>query len=91
MHWPHEAVLSGVTRQRVPYDQLSLTQWVHGFCRNILEEKSKSRKDIMISYLGDLMEDATDFSWQGEKAAHAVLLYKKERGSLKWEDTDKSR
>ena len=51
VHWPHEAVLSGVTHQRVPYDQLSLTQWVHGFCRNILEEKSESRKNIMISYL----------------------------------------
>ena len=89
VHWPHEAILSGVTRQRVPYDQLSLTQWVNGFCRNILEEKSESRKDIMISYLGDLMEDATDFSWQGAKAAHAVLLCEMERGSLKWEDTDR--
>ena len=36
-HWPHEAILSGVTRQRVAYDQLSLTQWVHGFCKNILK------------------------------------------------------
>ena len=89
VHWPHEAILSGVTRQRVAYDQLSLTQWVHGFCKNILEEKSESRKDSMISYLGDLMEDATDFSWQGAKAAHAVLLCEMERGSLSWEDTDR--
>ena len=29
VHWPHEAILNGVT-QRVAYDQLSLTQWVHG-------------------------------------------------------------
>ena len=28
----------------------------------------------MIQYMGELMEDATDFSWQGAKAAHAVLL-----------------
>ena len=35
------------------------------------------------------MEDATDFSWQGAKAAHAVLLCEMERGSLKWEDTDR--
>ena len=34
----------------------------------------------MISYLWDLMEDATDFSWQGAKAAHAVLLCEMERG-----------
>ena len=43
----------------------------------------------MVSYLGDLMEDATDFSWQGAKAAHAVLLCDMERGSLQWEDLDR--
>ena len=35
------------------------------------------------------MEDATDFSWQGAKAAHAVLLCEMERGSLQWEDLDR--
>ena len=57
--------------------------------QNILEEKSESTKDSMIAYLGDQMEDATDFSWQGAKAAHAVLLCNMERGSLTWEDTDR--
>ena len=37
----------------------------------------------MVSYLGDLMEDATDCSWQGAKPAHAVLLCEMERGSLR--------
>ena len=37
--WPHEPILGGVSRQRVTYDQLSLTQWVQGFCRNIREQK----------------------------------------------------
>ena len=60
--WPHEAILGGINRQRVTYDQLSLTQWVRGFCKNILEEKSSHRRDTMVSYLGDLMEDATDFT-----------------------------
>ena len=89
VHWPHEAVLGGVSRQRVTYDQLSLTQWVQGFCRNILEERSGTRKDTMISYLADLMEDATDFTWQGAKASHAVLLCEMERGTLQWEDGDR--
>ena len=65
VHWPHEAILGGMTRQRVTYVQLSLTQWVQGFCKNILEQKSSSRRDTMVSYFSDLMEDATDFSWQG--------------------------
>ena len=87
--WPHEAILGGVNRQRISYDQLSLTQWVQGFCRNILEENSSEKKDIMISYMADLMEDATDFSWQGAKAAHAVLLCDMERGALQWDHTDR--
>ena len=89
VHWPHEEILGGLQRQRVAYDQLSLTQWVQGFCHNVLEEKSESRKDIMISYFGDLMEDVTDFSWQGAKAAHAVLLCEMERGSIRWGDTER--
>ena len=70
VHWPHEAILVGTARQHVTYDQLTLTQWVQGLCYNILEEKSGKHKDLMFAYLGDLMEDATDFSWQGAKAAH---------------------
>ena len=83
--------LGGVSRQRVTYDQLSLTQWVQGFCRNILEERSGTRKDTMIAYLADLMEDETDFTWQGAKASHVVLLCEMERGTLKWEDGDQIR
>ena len=42
----------------------------------------------MVSYLADLMEDATDFTWQGAKAAHAVLMCEMERGTVQWEDGD---
>ena len=85
--WPHEPILGGMQRQRISYDKLSLTQWTQGFCRNILEENSVERRDAMVSYMADLMEDATDFSWQGAKAAHAVMLCEMERGVLTWEDT----
>ena len=78
--WPHEAILGGVSRQKISCDQLSLTQWVQGFCQNILEENCPEKKDIMISYMADLMEDATDFFWQGAKAAHTVFLCDMERG-----------
>ena len=87
--WPHKPILEGRNRQRVSYDQLSLTQWVQGFCKNILEEKSNECKQVMISYMSDLMEDATDFSWQGAKAAHAVMLCEMECGVLCWEDSDR--
>ena len=80
--WPYEPILGRSSRQRVPirYDQLTLTQWVQGFCRNIMEEMSRERKDAMISYMSDLMVDATDFTWQGAKASHAVMLCEMKRG-----------
>ena len=31
--WPHEAILGGTSRQRISYDQLSLTQFVQGFIK----------------------------------------------------------
>ena len=40
--WPHEPILGGSLRQRVTYDQLSLTQWVQGFCKYILEGRTNA-------------------------------------------------
>ena len=86
--WPHEAILGGVSRQRISYDQLSLTQFVQGFSKNILDESDQEIRGQMIQYLSDLMEDATDFSWASAKASHAVLC-EMERGSLVWKQTDR--
>ena len=36
----------------------------------------------------DLMENTTDFSWQGAKAAHAVLCCKLEWVTVTWDQTD---
>ena len=47
------------------------------------------RKDTMVAYMADLMEYATDFSWQGAKAAHAVLMCEMERGTVNWENGDR--
>ena len=35
------------------------------------------------------MEDAIDFTWQGAKANHTVMLCEMERGVLTWEDSDR--
>ena len=84
-----EHILGGPTRQRVTYDNLSLTQFIQGFVKNVLDEPCQKSKEKMLHYLGDLMEDATDFSWANAKAAHAVLLCKMERGALTWVDTSR--
>ena len=55
--WPHEAILGGANRSRVTYDQLTLSQWVQGFCKNILDEKAEGKRERMVAYMADLMED----------------------------------
>ena len=39
--WPQEYVLAGSKKGRIQYDQLSMPQWVAGFCRIMKEEKYK--------------------------------------------------
>ena len=52
-----------------------------------MDEKDRKCRDRMLCYLGDLMEDTTDFSWGSAKSAHAVLMC--ERGSVDWFDSDR--
>ena len=70
MDWPQHFILTGTRKTRPTYDDLTITQWVSGFIRCIQEEKSKSTKASMLDYLGNLMEDASDFSWDSTKACH---------------------
>ena len=53
------------------------------------EEKSEHNKTCMLDYLGNIMEDASDFSWDSAKACHAVILINMEADRLNWADTDK--
>ena len=43
--WPHETILGGVNRSRLTYDQLSMSQWVQGFCKNILDETCEQKRE----------------------------------------------
>ena len=80
--WPQEYVLSGTKKERVQYDNLSVTQWVAGFCRIMKEESNVENKEHMLDYLIQLLEDANDFSWDVAKASHAVLLCRMEQGDV---------
>ena len=61
--WPHEYVLAGSNKERVTYDQLTMGQWVAGFCRTMRDESDKNCKEAMLGYLIYLLDDANDFSW----------------------------
>ena len=72
MNWPQNFILTGSQKTRPTYDDLTITQWVSGFVRCIQEEKSEPSRSAMLSYLGNLMEDASDFLWDSTKACHAI-------------------
>ena len=37
--WPQEYVVAGTKKKHIQYDQLSMSQWVAGFCHIMKEEK----------------------------------------------------
>ena len=59
--WPHEHILGGQNRQSLTYDQITMAQFVQGFMKNILDEQTQQNREHMLQYLGDIMEDASDF------------------------------
>ena len=87
--WPQNHILSGTSKSRVSYDNLSMAQWIAGFCTIIKEESNVQTKNNMLSYVTDLMEDCHDFGWQSAKGAHAVVLCHMEENKVNWEETNK--
>ena len=87
--WPQNFVLGGNNKSRISYDNLSWCQWVSGFAMIAREESNLDTKNAMLDYLGEIMEDANDFSWQSAKASHAVLLCRMEGGKVEWSETAK--
>ena len=87
--WPQHFILTGTHKTRPSYDDLTNTQWVSGFVWCMQEERSEHNKTCMLDYIGNIMEDASDFSWDSAKACHAVVLTNMEADRLNWTDTDK--
>ena len=81
--WPHEYILSGLNKEHVLYDQLSVTQWVAGFGRTMREESNSEIRQHMLDYMISLMDDANYLSWILANASHAVLLCRMEQGEVK--------
>ena len=87
--WPQNYILGGSSKNRVSYDNLSISQWVSGFASIIRDEKDPNVKQCMLDYLTEIMDDSHDFGWKTAKGAHAVLLCRMEEGRVTWQDTDK--
>ena len=89
VRWPQNFILGGQNKSRISYDNLSMCQWVAGFTMIMREEQNLEVKNAMLEYLGEIMEDAQDFTWQSAKASHTVLLCRMEEGKVDWLETAK--
>ena len=87
--WSQNHILSGTSKSRVAYDNLSMAQWVVGFCAIIKDESNVQTKNNMLSYVADLMEDCHDLGWQSAKGAHAVVLCHMEENKVNCDETNK--
>ena len=87
--WPLNFILTSSRKTRPTYNDLAIIQSMSGFVLCIQKEKSGAAKECMLDYLGNLMEDAFDFSWESAKASHAIVLTNVEADQLQWTGTDK--
>ena len=53
--WPQEFVLSGLTKEKMAYGQLKMSQWLAGFCHTMREETNQNLRNHMLNYLMDLL------------------------------------
>ena len=75
--------MTGTSKERVSYDNLTAVQWMAGFCHTMKDEQNLLMRDHMLDYVISLLKDASDFSWGAAKASHAVLLCRMEQGKIK--------
>ena len=71
--WPQNYIFMGPTKTRPSYESLSPTQWMAGVIKGALD-LTPEEKDHKLEYLANLMEDASDFTFEGACACHAVVL-----------------
>ena len=65
--------MAGNHSERVSYDQLTMGQWLAGFCQSMHDEICQTNRVAILEY----------FSWTSAKACHAVLLCRIEQGLIK--------
>ena len=76
-------MLSGNIKERVTCNQLTMGQWVAGFCRTMSNESDKNCKEVIVNYVISLLDDANNFSLSAAKACHTVYYVTWKRAKLR--------
>ena len=87
LRWPNEGtkVISG--KRKIPYDDLSIPQWVYGQVTNILQVRFYPIQNYMLIQLVYAMKDAAHLPWHAVRDAYASSMHDIEEGTLQWSDT----
>ena len=89
VEWPHYHTYRGPGKDMAAYDDLTVTEFVHGFVTTLLASHADARdKNTQLRHLQHLMLDATDYGWEAARHAHGVILQEMEAGRITWADED---
>ena len=87
VRWPNEGTKLVAGRRKLPYDELSIPQWVYGQLTNIMQVDSYVTQRYMILQIISAMKDAAHLPWHAGGAAYANSMQDIEEGTLRWCDT----
>ena len=62
MPWPKNYVLGGSTKSRISYDELTMSQWVAGFCNIVKNKEENWRKLTNLTKYVELMHKKFKFT-----------------------------
>ena len=86
--WPHYYVYRGQNRKPAAYEELSVTEFVLGFCHMLILQKHAGASQChMLRLLCDMMEDASEFGWPSVRNFYAVLTNQIEMKRATWTDS----
>ena len=87
LRWPNESCLTGATRKRTSYDDLTLGQFVVGFLKNAMDTTNPQLSRAMLNELVETVKLSENLSWPIARRAFAVAMHRIEEDSVNWSDT----
>ena len=88
--WPHMYVtrFTGGKRKGVPYDELTMDEFVFGFVSMLESPFCKWDYRAMGRILRTVMQDSINFSWPIARAIYEMIGVDVEKGLMDWTDSD---
>ena len=86
IRWPNEGYHSSAGKKGVPYDELSMAQWVTGQLNNVYNMKDPLMARHALLQVILAIKDATSLPWGAVRSAWATSMHDLEEGNLHWDD-----